>query len=401
MQTTNGTPNGAQARSGPTGQPTNNNHSAAMRVANNNAYAHQTPRFQPRFPGQHQLANYDGNTYEMTVRGGPGAPMPIAQVHVQSPQQPPQGQQNIPGPQPVNNNFNPALPIFNNPAAMNALYQLASTIASQPSQSQYPQQYQTPQQHGTPQQYGNPQQYGTPQQHQSLRQQQQSPQQHQIPQFGPPQQYQNPTANSASFANPSGDNTASVDSARFSNTQASRSVDYSTPSTPQSSVFGAENRTGSSSASDSSPNAGNSPSLGVAQSSQSSTNTETPEQFQKRVNDLVEKKGDAFLGLIGNDAEYRRYKHAVWKAMRSGGSYENKAHDFPEDRDGQIQIKKRIVDAFFNLDGEQDPATETGEFANCLAVKIVRGLSPIQAELLAHELMVSLPATIHVQNYGC
>lgn len=359
-----------------------------MSVTNHNAYAQQGPRSQPGFPGQHQMANFDGNTYEMTVRGGPGAPMPMAQVQSQSAQQPPEGHQYFSGPQPVNDSvFNPSFPMFNNPAAMNALYQLASAISSQPGQPQ------------SPQQHGSPQQCGTPQQYQNLHHQQQSPQQYQTPQqFGPPQQYQNLATNSVSYANSSGDNTSSVDSAHFSNTRASHPAKYSTPSPRHPTGPGVENHTGSGSTPDSGSTltAGNSPDLGVAQASQISANAETPAQFQKRVKGLVGKKDAAFLGLIGNDADYRRYKQAVWKAMRSGGSYESKAQDFPEDRDGQMRVKKRIVDAFFNISGEQDPATETGEFANCLAVKLVQGFSPIQAELLAHEFMVSSLAKGHL-----
>lgn len=406
MQTTNGTPNGAQSRPGFTRQPTTpvnganpstpvaNNHLTAMRVPHRNAYTHQGPRAQPVFPVQHQTANVDGNTYEMTIRGSSSTPTPVAQGHAQNAQQAPQGRPGFPSHQEVNGNgWNPMLPMFNNPAAMNAIYQLVSAVTPQPGQPQHPQQFQSPQQYQTPlfqtfpqtqgpQQYGNPQQHGTPQQYGTSQQ------------YGTPQQYQNPATDSATHANPSGGNVPTVESAPapLSTNQAPRPANNMASSLPHPVTPGVEHHTGSDSPPDAgSPlNAGNAPDVGVAQPSQTSTTTETPEQFQTRVKALVAEKGNTFGGHIQNDADYRRFKQAVWEAKLSGGSYENRAQDYPQDAAGQSRVRQRIFDAFYNLDGDQDPASETGEFANCLAVKIVQGLSPIEVELLAHDLMVSL-----------
>lgn len=405
MQNTNGTPNGAQPRRGPTGQRTTsvnganqatslgNHHSATMRVTRPNEYNHQSHQAQAGFRGQHQMANIDGNSYEMAIRGSSGATMPIGQGYMQQlAQQAPQDRQYLSGQQTVNGNgFHPALPMFNNPAAMNALCQLGSVIAPQlGQQQQQPEPYQT-------------------QQYQSFQQPQQSPRQYQPPQYQTPQQYHSPQqqqqqshqqyqiwgADSTASESSSDKNTSTVNSARVSQNHTPYLASYSTPSTSHHTSPRVENHAGSGS----SPNAGSPlnnespPDVGVAQSSQPLTNGETTEQFQTRVNALLEEKGTAYGGLIQNESEYRRYKQAVWKAKLKGGSYENRAQDYPKDQAGQLRVRKQLVDAFFNIGGEQDPATESGEFANCLAVKMVQGLSSIEVELLVHELMVSAATT--------
>lgn len=117
------------------------------------------------------------------------------------------------------------------------------------------------------------------------------------------------------------------------------------------------------------------------------------EGVEDRVKRLLPEKATTFKAHIKNKEDCARFKQAVWKARRVGGNYENKAGDYPKDEAGELKVIGRIFDAIVNVQGEQDPASETGDFANCLAVKIINGLSSIDVELLAHKFMVSTITT--------
>lgn len=381
MQTTNGTTsNGAQARSGLTGQPTthvngantatpvvNNNQPTTMRVAHHNAYAPQGSQAQRSFPVQNSIPNNNGITYEMTVRGNSGAPMPVTKGQVQVAQHAPQPYQWLPDHQTANtNNYYPRSAANNNPAPGHGRYQIVWLVDPQSCQAQCPQQYQSSQRYQTPQPYQTHQQYQA--------QPYQGPQNQALQQYHP-QQYHIPADDSAVFANPPGDNISLVGSARLSTDQASRPASHTTPEAATVHAVDA-------------------PDVGAADAVQPSTNTEGPEDFQDRVNALVEEKGATFGGHIRSAEDYQRYKLAIWKAKRSGGSYENKAQDYPTDEAGQMRVRKQIFDAFVNLGGEQDSVSET-DFDNCLAVRTVRGLSPLEVELVVQQFMVSSALMIH------
>lgn len=394
MQTTNGTTsNGAQARSGLTGQPTayvhgantatpsvNNNQPATMRVAHHNAYAPQGPQAQRSFPVQYTMPNTNGITYEMTVRGNSGAPMRVTQGHhAQVAQQDPQAYQWLPNHQAANNN----------PITGFGPYQLVWSVEPQSCRPQHPQLCQSPQQHQSPQYYQT-QPYLGPQD--------QNVQQYHAQQYQP-QQYQNPATNPTVYASTSDDNVSLVDSARLSTSQAPHQANHPATSFHHPNGPGVEHHTGSDSPSiTANTQSVDAADVGVAEAVLVSANTEGPEGFQDHVKALVEEKGNAFRGHIRTAEDYQRYKLAVWKAKRSGGSYRNKAQDYPTDEAGQMRARKQIFDAFVNLGGEQDSISETADFNNCLAVRTVRGLSPLEVELVVHQFMVSSPLIILVKK---
>ncbi|KKY31844.1 hypothetical protein UCDDA912_g08133 [Diaporthe ampelina] len=356
------TNNGTQAQSGFSGQPTNavngtspatsirTNQSAVMPFARRNADTARDPRGRPGMPGQQQIANNNGATYAIPVRSNPGTSMPSAQGHAQFVQQAPQAHPFFSGHQEANGYvLDPALAAVNNPAAMNALHQFFTALEK-------PQLYQTPQHRQTS------------------------------------QQGQNRAGSTAGYPAISGNSTPTVEPARLSTNRTSHATNHTTPS-PYHLVnhgVGLHPGFGSPSEADRHPNHGNLPDAGLAGPAQPLTGTENPDGFQEEVTRLVQGGPGAFVGLIRNKADYDRYQQAVWKAKLSDGSIDKRAQDYPKDIAGEMRIRKRIFDAFYNLGGEQDPACETGDFANCLAVKTVQGLSIIEGELLAYGLTEDL-----------
>lgn len=353
MQNASGdTPNSAApARLGFTGQPTfpsngaspavsliNNNNPSAMRVSHQNAYTQHRP-VQQIFPAQQQMANINGNTYPRAMRGASGASMPMARGNVQGTQQAMRTHRLFSGHHGVNRNGrNAALPMVQYPTAMNAGAQLSSAVTPQARQMQYRQQYQAPAQpqnphFSTPQQFQNHQQIKNPQQY-------------------VPQQPQSQATAS----------TAATTSALVTTSQASLSVNRTIPSGYPPITPISEHHISSDTPSNTvSPlNAGNPHSVHAVEPARPSTNTEGPEDFQKRVKALVKEDGTSFGGHIWNDSDYDRYAQGVWEAKLKHG-FEQRANDCPIDEAGQLAVRKRIFDAFVNLGGEQDSISETAD----------------------------------------
>lgn len=115
--------------------------------------------------------------------------------------------------------------------------------------------------------------------------------------------------------------------------------------------------------------------------------TEITEEFQQYVDGLVEEPATTFKGYIKSDADFSLYEMAAWTAKRKDADIQNKSQGYPTDQPGKSQIKQRIFYAIQNMDGEQDPASDRGEFKDCVAVRTVQGLSDLETEILAHKLM--------------
>lgn len=128
---------------------------------------------------------------------------------------------------------------------------------------------------------------------------------------------------------------------------------------------------------------------GPAQPLPPSLGTEITDEFRGHIKDLLGEKATTFQARIRNKNDYVRYRQAAWEARLKGGNHKNKCDDYPKDEAGELKVIQRIFEAIINVDGEQDPATDTGDFANCLAVKVIQGLSEIDVELLAYDFMVS------------
>lgn len=139
----------------------------------------------------------------------------------------------------------------------------------------------------------------------------------------------------------------------------------------------------------------------MAEPLQALSSSEGTDRFQEHVKMLLKEKTAAFKGYIRNHNDFVRYEEAVRKAKLRGGNCENKAADYPQDEAGQLQIIKRIYDAILTFDGEQDPATDSDNFATCLAVTVLQAMSPIDVELVAHKFMVSIfPTYLFVKYRG-
>lgn len=109
--------------------------------------------------------------------------------------------------------------------------------------------------------------------------------------------------------------------------------------------------------------------------------------IQARVKVLIKQPATDYKGYIKNDNEYALYEEAVWRAKRKESGIQNKCQGFPDDFDGKVVIAERIFNAIQNIDGEQDPASDSGEFKDSVAVRTVKGLSALEAEMIAHKLI--------------
>ncbi|KAL2292381.1 hypothetical protein FJTKL_09359 [Diaporthe vaccinii] len=379
--------NGLQGQSGFAGEQTNNVngmysampaqniYSTAMGQLNiyGNAQTQQGPlHAQPHFGGQQPVVTFDGNLFTLPMRTPSSGAMNFAPGNTQLAQQVPRSQPGFVNPQMINaNTWNPEMALGNNLFAMEANTQFQTSIGQQPGQfqniqnDQHAQIYQNTDQY----QYGHNYQFG---------------QDYQLA-----QNYQNFSINQSYATNPTGDR--HQPGAGFP-PQAGTPPQAANP--PQSGTpphAGIPSQAGSPPQVGSDPNAGSpnagSPKVRAAEPLQPSSVTEVTKEFQNHVNELVREKATTFKAHIKNRTQFARYEQAVWKAKLSGGKQESKSGDYPQDEAGELRVIERIFNAIVNVDGEQDPATDTGDFANCLAVKIIQGLSSIDVELLAHKLM--------------
>lgn len=120
--------------------------------------------------------------------------------------------------------------------------------------------------------------------------------------------------------------------------------------------------------------------------------TQISEDFQEHVNQLLEERDGQFRGYIRNKADVARYERAVKVAKAKNSKVEDKSAGYPTNESERLDIIRRISDAFFKLDGTQDPVSDSDD-NNGAAFKAVRGTSPIEVEILADKLVVSTTGT--------
>lgn len=402
--------NGPRAQSGFAGERTNstvngmypatpvqNNYSTATRqpIPWDAVHTQQRPlQGQIQLFGQRQMISINGELYTLPTRNQHGAtatvPYPpgnaqVAQQGRQAGAQPGPANQQI-----INNNGgNPELAIANNAHALKPVSQLVPMMGQQYRHFQRVQNHQTNaqlQNHQTHQQAAG---YHTP-----------------------PSNLIRAT-NSVTRGNSSAGNTPSVNQTHFPTRSIPRPAGHfhqtgpgfrpqaavtqvaappqarATPQAPMIPQATANPQSAATPQAGTPHNAGP-PGAGVAEPLQALSSSEGTDRFQEHVKMLLKEKTTAFKGYIRNRNDFVRYEEAVRKAKLRVGNSENKAADYPQDEAGELQIIQRIYDAILTFDGEQDPATDSGNFATCLAVKSLQAMSPISVELIAHKFMVGI-----------
>lgn len=368
------TRNGAQGQSGFTGQQMANNtvrtqpafipqqaanvngtHPATP-TRNNNFHPtmpiQQTPpQGQPRFASQqlvYRNGNGNGMNHTMSIPNRQVTPTHFAPGNSQLVQNTPRSSPGLVGQQMISNGGDLAMAFASDPNAMAGFSQLCDAFLQQRVQNQ------------------------THQIHQNLQNRPilQSDQSHQIQQY--PSQNHRSYQQGGEFSAASSPHSGRVSSGENSHIVESprHSIDHSNLPTNQ-------------------PVTGTPPDTGVVEPVQPAIGTESAEQFQGRVNRLVKEKGSTFGGYINSDAERARFETAIWTAKRKGGKLEDKSGDYPDDEAERSMLSKRLFDAFVNTEGEQDKVTDADENGNCLAVRVIQNLSPLEVELLTRKLMVS------------
>ncbi|POS72760.1 hypothetical protein DHEL01_v208847 [Diaporthe helianthi] len=133
--------------------------------------------------------------------------------------------------------------------------------------------------------------------------------------------------------------------------------------------------------------AGSPPNFAIPNADQPSSSTGVTEAIQNHVAALLKQPATTYKGHIKDDHDLALYKEAVWRAQRKENGIGGKCQGYPDDHAGKEQVVRRIFNAIHHTEGEQDPATEQGDFKNCVAVKAIKGLSDLETELLAYDLM--------------
>lgn len=444
--------NGPRAQSGLAGERNNstvNGMYPATSVQNNYSTATRQPipwdavhtqhrplQGQIQFVGQQQIISINGELYTLPIRNHHGATaiVPYPPGNPQFARQGQAGAQSGPvNPQIINNNGgNPELSIANDTHALKPVAQLVPMMGQQSRQFQRTQNYQTTAQH----QYGQTHQLGNGYQRSASYQKlQNNPNHQQAAGYHTPPSNQNRATNYVIRKNSSVGNTPGVNQTHLPTSSIPRPAGhfhqtgpgfhpqaaitpqvaappqataapqavapFQAPPTPQAPMTPQATATPQSAAitQAGTPHNAGPPGAGVAEALQPLSSSEGTDGFQEHVKMLLKEKTTAFKGYIRNHNDFVRYEEAVRKAKLRDGNSENKAADYPQDEAGQLQIIQRIYDAILTFDGEQDPATDSGDFATCLAVKILQALSPIDVELIAHKFMVSIFPTYLFVNY--
>lgn len=309
------------------------------------------PQGQPRFASQqlvHRNGNGNGMNHTMSIPNRQGTPAHFAPGNAQLVQNTPRSSPGLVGQQMISNGGDLAMALASDPNAMAGFSQLCDAFLRQRVQNQ------------------------THQIQQNLQNRPilQNDQSHQIQQY--------PSQNHQSYQHAGEFSVASSPhSSRVSSGENSHIFD-----SPQSSIDHSNLPTNQSVA-------GTPSDAGVVEPVQPAIGTESADQFQGRVNRLVKEKGSTFGGYIKSDAERARFENAIWTAKWKGGKLEDKSGDYPDDEAERSMLSKRLFDAFLNTEGEQDKVTDADENDNCLAVRSIQKLSPLEIELLTRKLMVS------------
>lgn len=409
------------------------------------------PRDQPQFIGQQQVVNFNGIPHTLPMRNHPVATMNFAQGNTQHGHQIPRSQPRLVNQQMINaGGWSSEMAHGNNPHTMDANPQFYTPMGQQPGQfqniqnDQRAQVYQSTEeyqfgqnyQHGQNQRHGHNQQYG--QSYQPAQRYHNSPgsNNYQNNQRGVPNPAAHgrqpgaglpPQAGRADMALQAAINAqrAAVTASRAANNAPRAATASHSTTNPHQAVINAPRAVSAPRAAATtsratinaprvapapqlailpqaaspaqaglSPNAGShsawAPEVRAAEPHESSMGTEVTDDIQEEVNLLIKEKATTFKGHIKSPKDVARYKQAVWKArLRGGSNHEKKCADYPKDEAGEMTIIGRIFDAIVNVGGEQDPASESGDLANCLAVKTIKGLTGIEVEFLAHDFLVS------------
>lgn len=123
-----------------------------------------------------------------------------------------------------------------------------------------------------------------------------------------------------------------------------------------------------------------------------------PLDYQHEVYLLVQQVGmTEYTGRIQDDNEALMYRDAIKMAkVRGKKGYDQKCDGYPADPVSQRATRKRIFEAIVNLGGEQDRVSVDGILLESLAVKEVRSVSPLEIELVVHDLMVCLTGLVTI-----
>ncbi|KAG8163937.1 hypothetical protein KVR01_005855 [Diaporthe batatas] len=118
--------------------------------------------------------------------------------------------------------------------------------------------------------------------------------------------------------------------------------------------------------------------------------------FQKRVEGLLKHKNRGYQAHIRTAEEMVQYERAIASAKGSTNEDKSPAEDdkstgYPDTEAGRLEIVRRLYEAFFTLDGEQDQVSEAlPNRDDCLAYKAVKATAPIEAEVLCFNLMEAM-----------
>lgn len=359
--------NGVQRQAGLTGQPARNVHGMIPAAPIHNNYHPAMPSYRNTIPTQQgasqgqppfarpqmNACQRDGMIYNnMPVRDHAGAPMGVARGNTQQlAQQPPQAQLGFVGQQMENNRCDFAMVLAANPVAMDGLVQFYSAITQQTGgQFQALQSQQTLQLYQAPQNYQNGQAFNT-------------------------------AAHHTTHERTSGHNTPIAHSGL--------STQYNIPRPGHLDPSGVGNSSGArSSLTTASPTIVGSPSDAGITSSGEPQLPETPEEFQDRVNGLIGDTATTFKDYL-EDEDAARFEAAIWKAKRKGSTFEDKSEGYPDSKSERSEMKQRLFNAILNIDGKQDPVSESDAIADSLAVRMIKRLSGVEVELIVQKLMVS------------
>lgn len=320
----------------------------AMPVAGGVVHTQQAPpQGRPRFTAQRVIhGNNSGINNIMEIRNHPGTPANVAPGNAQLFHSDAQVRPGFEGQQMINIiGGNLAMAIATDPNAMAGLNHLRDALVNQRAQVQNTQHYQNRQSHSSSQNNLNVQNYPN---------------------------HQNNHGHGGSIV-AVGRVSSVEDTPNVNQTRASTSASSTTSSSGQPSHQGT----------------GDAPDSAAEEPAQAPMGTEVTEDFQEHVNQLVAEKGDTFKNYIKDGVGLARHKAAIWTAKRKGRKLQNKAHDYPQTEAEISAIVERIFRAFKNTGGQQDPASETTD-GDCLAVRVVEALSPLETEVFSRDLLVSI-----------
>ncbi|POS72758.1 hypothetical protein DHEL01_v208845 [Diaporthe helianthi] len=117
-------------------------------------------------------------------------------------------------------------------------------------------------------------------------------------------------------------------------------------------------------------------------------------EFQQQVNTLMQERNGGFTGIIQTAADVPRFELAIaiskTKRKANASEIEDKSAGYPRDQQGQQNLARRIYDAFYKLDGEQDLVSIALDNTNSLVYQNIESTAPLQVEVMAYKLIASM-----------